>query len=316
MTIQKAPASFAGSLHRYNNRLVAFEHTRTGTAPTNTLLWVGGLGDGLLTVNYPAVLASALPPTWSLVEVSTSASLSGWGSTTLARDAHEIAACVAYFQKLRGGKVVLMGHSTGCQDTMEYVTGADSAQRTPLNGAILQAPVSDREACEAGKTRTDFSSIIETSRQYVKEGRGDDVIPMALGSSIFGRTPVSAYRWLSLLSPDHDGDDDFFSSDLSDEQLRATFGRFPRRTPLLVLCSGSDQHVPKFVDVPKLVGRWTACVKSGGGVVDEENSGLVEGATHNLDGDDKVVVERLCRKVVSFLTKVESDEFSASASQL
>jgi len=87
---------------------------------------------------------------------------------------------------------VLMGHSTGCQDTMEYVTGSDSSERRILDGAILQAPVSDREACESGKTRTDFSKIIETARQYVKEGRGDDPIPMELGRSIFQRTAVSA----------------------------------------------------------------------------------------------------------------------------
>jgi len=85
---------------------------------------------------------------------------------------------------------------------------------------------------------------------------------------------------------------------------------------LLVLCSGEDQHVPSFVDVPQLVKRWTEFVKQGGGVVDEENSGLVEGARHNLNGDEPVVVERLCKKVVSFLTKVENDAFSATSPQL
>jgi hypothetical protein len=37
-----------------------------------------------------------------------------------------------------------MGHSTGCQDTIQYLLTKHSD--TPINGAILQAPCSDREA--------------------------------------------------------------------------------------------------------------------------------------------------------------------------
>lgn len=78
----------------------------------------------LITPSYPAQIAHSLPPHWRIAEVLLSSSYRGWGTSSLQKDAHEIARCVAYFSKLRPGrKIVLMGHSTGCQDIMEYVVG-------------------------------------------------------------------------------------------------------------------------------------------------------------------------------------------------
>lgn len=74
--------------------------------------------------SYPTTIASSLPPHWSIAEVLLSSSYRGWGTSSLAKDAKEIAECVEYFSKLRPGKkVVLMGHSTGCQDCLEYLVG-------------------------------------------------------------------------------------------------------------------------------------------------------------------------------------------------
>lgn len=47
----------AGAAHKYSEKLIAFEHAgahsrTTGDEQPNTLLWIGGLGDGLLTVGY------------------------------------------------------------------------------------------------------------------------------------------------------------------------------------------------------------------------------------------------------------------------
>jgi pimeloyl-ACP methyl ester carboxylesterase len=308
--------AFSGHLHRYGCRLTAFEFTRPSTPLTNILFWVGGLSDNLLTVDYPTVLAHKLPPSWTIVQVALTSAGSGWGTTTLARDAKELAACVRYFRAIvpSGSKFVLMGHSTGCQDAMEYVTGPDRDSRPAIDGVVLQAPVSDREA-SAGMKKDEYDGIVDTSRQYVAEGRPHDSLPKALDGGIFAKTAVTAYRWLSLLSPDKDGDDDYFSSDLTDDQLRRSFGRFPATTPLLILCSGEDEHVPKSIHVPAMIQRWKGFVREGGGVVDEQHSGIVEGATHNLDGCSEVVVQRLVDKVNGFVQRVSSG-FSDSTSQL
>lgn len=290
-----------GKLHRYASNLVAFEH-ETAVPLKHLLLWVGGLGDGLLTVPYPSTLSKKLPPGWALAEVSLLSSLHGWGTGSLHRDAKEIGHCVEYFRQLLGDqtKIVLMGHSTGCQDAMEYVTGKDKSTRPPIDGVVLQAPVSDRQAVSPS-SRSTYDKIVSTAKQWVKEGRSEEVLPNHLGHEWFGSVAVTAYRWLSLLSPDKDGDDDYFSSDLSDEQLKATFGTFPESTPLLVLCSGADEHVPFSIDVPSLIKRWWKHVEDGGGLVDKENGGIVQKAHHNLAQDDAVVVDDLCWRVHGFL---------------
>ncbi|KAF2126757.1 DUF1749-domain-containing protein [Dothidotthia symphoricarpi CBS 119687] len=298
--------SHPGTAHIYAPSLLAFEHTPHPSAqPTNTLLFIGGLGDGLLTIPYPRHIAAALPPTWSLCEVLLSSSYTGWGVGSLARDAMELGECVAYFKQRRGGgKVVIMGHSTGCQDIMEYLVGEGKEGRPRVEGVVMQGGVSDREAWgdyvarEGG--RGAFDNVVEMARRMVGEGRGGDVMPsrenvvmQELGA------PMSAQRTLALL--DKGGADDYFSSDLEDGVLEGTFGRIPGETVVCFLLGGEDPYVPRSVDKEALMGRWAEVVRRGGGRVDGVNGGVVEGAHHNLDGDPEEVVQELVRRVCGFL---------------
>jgi len=107
------------------------------------------------------------------------------------------------------------------------------------------------------------------------------------------------------MSPNKDGDDDYFSSDLPAQKLKKTFGIFAPRTPLLFLYSGNDEFVPKTFDVQKLISNWIDTVKKGGGSVDEDNSGIIQGASHNLQGNDSKVVSELCNRVYNFLGKID-----------
>ena len=302
------PAAQAGTLHRYAKRLVAFEHSTSSDA-RNVILWVGGLGDGIHSVTYPSVIARQLPSGWGLAQVQLLSSLNGWGTGSLQRDVRELAQCVTYFRQLKGenAKIVVMGHSTGCQDLMEYVTGKGHESRPRIDGAILQAPVSDREGLPDVMTAEARLEIIATAESYVKEGRADDALPGSVSGKYLGRLPISAYRWLSLLK--ENGDDDYFSSDLSDERLRSTFGAFPSHTPLLILCSGADEHVPKSVDAQALVKRWSDVVQASNGTLSRA-SGIVPGAHHNLDQDGDDVVQELVKRVLVLVDEVEGKHSS------
>jgi hypothetical protein len=314
----RTPGAFAGTLHRYS-KYTAFEHARQNASTAkHTLIWMGGLGDGLLTVDYPAALARSLPSDWSVVEATTGATLNGWGTTSLAKDATQLSECASYFRGVRppGGKIVLMGHSTGCQDVMEYVTASGCEKRRHLDGAILQASVSDREAVLETTPKEQYDCIVVEARKLADSGRSEDVLPFEIAKPMFGSVPTSAYRALSLISPDMDGDDDYFSSDLPDEKLAKTFGKFPRQTPLMFLFSGKDEHVSKNVDVPNMLQRWIKFVRDGGGIVDEVNGGIVNGATHNLNDDDKAIVDDLCSRVTGFLKKIANGGFQPTSSRL
>ncbi|KAH9866135.1 hypothetical protein J1614_008699 [Plenodomus biglobosus] len=312
-----------GVMHKYSNRHVAFEHASpaatSSTDAPNTLLWVGGLSDGLLTVPYPTSIAAALPSSWVIAEVLISSSYKGWGTSSLARDAREIGECVKYFKQLRPGKkVVLMGHSTGCQDAMEYILGKDADKRTGLDGVILQGGVSDRQAWEDMLTKSEYDEVVGKARDLIDQGKGKEAMASEGNPVVkeFGG-PISAYRLHSLLAKG--GDDDYFSTDLSDQDFANTFGKFPRETPVCFLLGSDDPYVPATIDKAALLQRWTNIIREGGGLVDDKNGGVVSGAHHNLDGDADEVVQDLVRRVCGFLKRVEDEhdsEWSGTGSHL
>ncbi|KAK4991494.1 hypothetical protein LTR66_006528 [Elasticomyces elasticus] len=312
------PTSTTGTLHHIAKSVVAFEPTSILQRSLNidTLLWVGGLSDTLHSVNYPYVLAQKLGPKWSLVQVSLSSAGPGWGHGSLGEDVEELDKCVRYFKERRpGGRVVIMGSSTGCQDAMHYLVGPGARDRAEIEGAILQAPVSDREALVSSLSSTEYTYSCHLAQDYVANGRGEDCLPSKASNSIFGTTPISARRWLSLASPppDHAGEDDYFSSDFDEARLKNTFGQLPSRTPLLILYSGSDEYVDSKIDKSALVGKWTKVAKEMGAQVDEETGGVVPGATHNLNKDPEEIVDDLCTRVVSFLRNMDAGSMEERA---
>ncbi|CAG5164544.1 uncharacterized protein ALTATR162_LOCUS6668 [Alternaria atra] len=312
-----------GTAHKYSKRLIAFEHTPRplSSDPLNTLLWVGGLTDGLLTVPYPSEIAKSIPSNWVIAEVLISSSYKGWGTGSLARDARELGECVSYFRKLRPGKkIVVMGHSTGCQDIMEYLLGKGCEEREALDGVILQGGVSDREAWEdyykEGEKRKELEEAIRISKELVDAGKGKELLSPESNPVLKDMGgPLNAYRAYSLLAKG--GDDDYFSSDLSDEHFATTFGKIPKSTPVCFLLGSEDPYVPASIDRAALLQRWTRIIREGGGIVDDEDGGVIPGAHHNLDDDPKEVVQDLVNRVCGFVTGLDkSSKWDSTGSHL
>jgi pimeloyl-ACP methyl ester carboxylesterase len=299
-----------GTLHYIPPDLSAFEPAKPLAPPSsanvNTLLWVGGMFDTFGSVAYPFVLARSLAPTWSLMTTALSSAGHSWGTSSIARDAADMAKIVAHVKKLRPhGKVVIMGHSTGCQDCMEYTVGKGADQRPAVDGVILQAPVSDREALEKELPEALKHEADQLALKMCRERHERDVMPIRLTEGAFGKIAITARRWVDVSSPgpNHNGADDYFSSDLSDERLSGTFGKLPSSTPLLILYSGSEENMPDSVDKEKLVQKWIGIVKAGGGTVDED-SAVVKGASHNLNGNPDEVTQDLVKRVVAFVGRI------------
>ena len=184
---------------------------------------------------------------------------------------------------------------------MEYLVGPGYETRPPIDGGILQAPVSDREAILKELDPQVYEESCKVAQDMVDAGDSEEIMSRKVTKGLFAPAPVSAYRWLSLASPNHNGDDDYFSSDLSDEQLKKTFGNLPARSPLCILFSGNDEYIPKSLDKGALIQKWTSFVKEGDGKVDEKQSGVVAGASHNLAGNPEEIVNDLVTRVVGFL---------------
>lgn len=310
-TTSKA-VSVSGTYH-YIPPISAFEPTKNlaRSANINTLLWVGGLYDTYHSTNYPYTLAEKLPPTWSLVQIILSSSGWGWGTGSLGQDIEELEKAVRFFREKRpGGKVVIMGHSTGCQDGIHYVvspTKAGSEARAPVDGLILQAPVSDKEALQRGDS-SEYDAANKLALEWTAAGKEDDCLPLGVTGSLVGPCPLTARRWLSLASPDGTGEDDYFSSDLSLETLKGTFGKIPKTTPLLILFSGEDESVRPGLNKEALLSKWVDVVQQGGGVVDPSSLHPVPDATHNLNGNPEPVVAELCKRVTNYLGTLDKHE--------
>ena len=317
------PSSHPGTLHFIPPNLTAFQPCTNKLLPTaattlasKVLIWIGGMSDTPLSVSYPSTIALALDASWSLLTVSLSSVGLGWGVGSIAHDADDIARIVAFVRARRSdARVVLMGHSTGCQDCIEYVTGRNAGvDRPPVQGIILQAPVSDRQALQSTLPAHFLDNVNQRALEMCRNGSGKDCLPQSMTGPAFGRLGLTAKRWVDVASPGplNDGADDFFSSDLSDERLDSSFGKVPPSTPLLVLFSGADDSVPLTVDSGLLVDRWMQAVERGGGVVDRRHSGVIAGASHNLNGQGYGVVQDLVSRVTGFMSLLGKGKFAQS----
>lgn len=210
------------------------------------VVFIGGLTDGFLATEYLEPLAIALDrEKWSLVQFLLSSSYSGYGISSLKEDASELDQLINHLiNKEDSEGVVLLGHSTGCQDIVHYMRTNAACSRA-VRAAILQAPVSDREF---RATLPETAGMIDMASKLISEGQGSELMPREANQD----SPITAYRFHSLCA--YMGDDDMFSSDLSDDQLKQILGHMCN-TPCQVIYSMADEYVPDYVDKKALAQR-------------------------------------------------------------
>ncbi|XP_074339220.1 UPF0613 protein PB24D3.06c [Apium graveolens] len=235
---------FQGVMFKYGPKSIQVAF-KTGDYKQQAI-FIGGLTDGFLATDYLEPLAVALDKErWSLVQFLLSSSYSGYGLSSLKEDAMELDQLISYFiNKEDSEGVVLIGHSTGCQDIVYYMRTNFACSRA-VRGAILQAPVSDREY---KATLPETAAMIDLASKMISESRGSELMPREANPD----SPITAYRYHSLCA--YMGDDDLFSSDLSDDQLKQRLGHMSN-TPCQVIFSMGDEYVPEYVDKKALVDR-------------------------------------------------------------
>eukprot|EP01066_Platyproteum_vivax_P020483 Platyproteum_vivax@DN8395_c0_g1_i1.p2 len=98
--------------------------------------WIQSLSDQLAAIGC------------ALIQVNMSSSWNQFGFCTLFQDADDLYQLVTYARKTyKYQKIVMIGHSTGCQDLMMYLRlwGGEQAD-TKLDCAVMISGVSDRDA--------------------------------------------------------------------------------------------------------------------------------------------------------------------------
>jgi pimeloyl-ACP methyl ester carboxylesterase len=210
----------------------------------------------------------------------------GFGRSSIAIDAEEIAQCIeAVLAAHPGGviaHVVIVGHSTGCQDIValarrrpdwlgyealsDEIEGGDgdAAQGSSSAGSerggaprfsvVLQAPVSDVESIEAEDPGIDAKLAV--ARELLLRTGDDAVITAAAAGAnaaphnVFTDGPVMPFpvEGVTMTAARYlalharGGVDDLFSARYSNEELRDLLGCIA--VDALVVWSANDQYVP------------------------------------------------------------------------
>jgi len=165
--------------------------------------------------------------------------------------------------------MVIVGHSTGCQDAVMYAKKYKTdTSAAPLLGVVLQAPVSDREFLS---TLPDTPERTLAAQKLMKENRPDDV---AFRVMEIDGAALTASRWLSLAEPG--GEDDMFSSDLTDEDLKEKLSGLSGVPTLLMLSSRDECTLPS-VDYLEMGNRMAKAIGPSARLA------ILEGANHAAD---------------------------------
>lgn len=111
---------FSVTVHPYKSRVKGSSAYELGpTTAKNAILFIGGLFDGPHTVTYTRTVAKFVEEAkdldYSIFEIRMRSSFIGFGMSSLKNDVEDISALVTYLRSIGREKVVLFGHSTGCQ---------------------------------------------------------------------------------------------------------------------------------------------------------------------------------------------------------
>ena len=295
---------FAGQLFQYSASpsLIAFESPPLASTHTiseqisqssNKCILLGGLSDGPIPTPYAKLLEEKCHSLgWSLVQPVLSSSYLGFGHGSLARDTDELVLLMEYLVcHHSANQFALVGHSTGCQNSIHLLKHGKRDVVEKLKVVALQAPVSDRESLSLSPG--DHSANLDHAKLLISQGKGEEMMPR----SAFW-APITASRYAALF--DVGGDDDFFSSDFSDDELCDRLGHVGNvgkdtGLSLLAAFSKKDEYVPAGVDMDQLMNRLVAAMNTD---IDEGKmvaKGLMlNNGNHNLskgEGDKEEFVE-------------------------
>jgi pimeloyl-ACP methyl ester carboxylesterase len=212
-------------------KLVAFESG--SLLSSRCLILLGGLTDGLLSLPYVERLSSQLEllsNPYSLIQPLLRSSNLQYGWHTIDHDIQDLNKLIDYLIKNRNHleSIILMGHSTGCQDIIHYLRQEKIDPK--IIQVILQGPVSDRQYLSRLSSTKD-----QLNYCYQNQTNLNEWLPRYLHDP-----PLTIQRCLSF--NEINSIEDLFSSDLNDQQLKNIYQNI--QIPIIWIWSKQDEYVP------------------------------------------------------------------------
>eukprot|EP01064_Diplonema_japonicum_P011849 TRINITY_DN19303_c0_g1_i1.p1 TRINITY_DN19303_c0_g1~~TRINITY_DN19303_c0_g1_i1.p1 ORF type:complete len:278 (+),score=61.31 TRINITY_DN19303_c0_g1_i1:48-881(+) len=241
----------------------------------NAVVHVAGLTDGLLSCPWAVKVSDALANEgWCFVQPILNSSYLGYGLKCLEDDVNDLDLLFATLVVHGVRKVLLVGHSTGCQDIVKLL--AKGVHHELIKGAVYIGPVSDREYYQS---LPNYTELLSTAKE--RQGT-DELMPRSTDEAA-----ICPERLLSLA--EKGGDDDLFSSDYTNDELQTLL--FPcTKVPSLIVMSLKDEYVPSHVDISAQASRLSTAMLSTPPLLLDDNHTIVSDASH----------AKLCAAVRSF----------------
>ena len=223
-----------GNLFLYDSeyKLVAFQSGLISSS--RCLILLGGLTDGLLSLPYVQRLSSeleSLSNPCSLIQPLLRSSNLQYGWHSIDHDIQDLQKLLDYLVNNRDQlkSIILMGHSTGCQDIIHYLRQGNPDPR--ITSVILQGAVSDRQYLSRLSSTADQLNYCSQHRNHPNEW-----LPRYLHDP-----PLTIQRCLSFNQIN--SIEDLFSSDLNDQQLNEIYQNIS--IPIIWIWSKQDEYVPE-----------------------------------------------------------------------
>ena len=140
----------------------------------------------------------------------------------------DIEGAVSHASKRGAKKIILVGHSTGCQKSVYYLK---KRPKSPVSGAVLLAPMSDFADMVLNTSKREYHKLIFLAKKMVKGKKAFSLMPSNLWPM-----PITAQRFLSLFSPESIEEIFSYASLKKPLILQAV------KKPLLVILAGDDEH--------------------------------------------------------------------------
>jgi pimeloyl-ACP methyl ester carboxylesterase len=163
--------------------------------------------------------------------------------------------------------VYLVGHSTGCQKSIYYLSQPSAS--SSVKGVILICPISDYSYALAFEHPEELKRAVSYAQNLVDEGKPYELLPLDISEDL-----LDAQRYISLYTPD--SDEEVFPY-CQTGKVPVTLQKI--KTPTLVVFAGQDEYADRPAEE---IGEWFKAESKAESI----SVCIVEGAVHNLTGQE------------------------------
>lgn len=187
---------------------------------------------------------------------------------------------VEFCQKSGVKEVYLVGHSTGCQKSVYYLSKTKNKQN--VSGVVLLCPLSDYAAVQIASDKTQYEKAIQFSKSEIESGRPNTL----LSEEYWPSELIDAQRFLSLYTPE--SSEEIFT--YSHEKNPSVFKSVD--APMMVVLAGADEYADRSGEELK---KWFDINQKS----QNYKSVLIENSLHNLKGYEEVI----CHEINTWIQK-------------